>query len=383
MTGDAVFNEVFLDDAVCDDARPHRRRGQRLGGHADDAELRAHRHRRRRRARRVPRARPEGRHARAPGRRRRCSTGAQRQADRRLPRRDRAGQAAGRRRRTPCSARTWPGSTPTPNSGCGTPSGARPRRRAAAVRRWPASASSPRPDREAGGPARGRHLGAPRACSPARTASRTASTPRPWCSRRRRPSTAAPTRSSATSSPSARSACPGTRRRIGADRSARCSGSGPSRASRRRLVSRLDPVPATHRPRGSGVDSYETLLYEEQDGVAIVTLNRPEVHNAFNIAMQSELQERLALAAPQRRRPGRRRDRRGREGVLQRPRPGGEHRAGLPRRGARGPGDGRVSTPFMYNDLGAKINPKAERPLEAGHRRRQRHGLRRRALPPR
>jgi enoyl-CoA hydratase/carnithine racemase len=34
---------------------------------------------------------------------------------------------------------------------------------------------------------------------------------------------------------------------------------------------------------------FETLLYEEKDGVAWVTLNRPDVHNAFNIAMQAEL----------------------------------------------------------------------------------------------
>ena len=34
---------------------------------------------------------------------------------------------------------------------------------------------------------------------------------------------------------------------------------------------------------------YETLLYEEDDGVAIVTLNRPEVHNAFNNQMQQDL----------------------------------------------------------------------------------------------
>lgn len=34
---------------------------------------------------------------------------------------------------------------------------------------------------------------------------------------------------------------------------------------------------------------YEALLYDERDGVAWVTLNRPEVHNAFNHQMQSEL----------------------------------------------------------------------------------------------
>jgi enoyl-CoA hydratase/carnithine racemase len=35
--------------------------------------------------------------------------------------------------------------------------------------------------------------------------------------------------------------------------------------------------------------SFETLGYEERDGVALVTLNRPERHNAFNSLMQREL----------------------------------------------------------------------------------------------
>ena len=34
---------------------------------------------------------------------------------------------------------------------------------------------------------------------------------------------------------------------------------------------------------------FETLTYEEGDGIAVVTLNRPEVHNAFNELMQREL----------------------------------------------------------------------------------------------
>ena len=36
---------------------------------------------------------------------------------------------------------------------------------------------------------------------------------------------------------------------------------------------------------------FETLLYEEENGVARVTLNRPEVHNAFNVQMQRELRD--------------------------------------------------------------------------------------------
>jgi enoyl-CoA hydratase/carnithine racemase len=39
------------------------------------------------------------------------------------------------------------------------------------------------------------------------------------------------------------------------------------------------------------MDDLETLLYDEQDGVAVVTLNRPDVYNAFNRAMERELQQ--------------------------------------------------------------------------------------------
>ncbi|MFM8304784.1 MAG: enoyl-CoA hydratase/isomerase family protein [Actinomycetota bacterium] len=36
---------------------------------------------------------------------------------------------------------------------------------------------------------------------------------------------------------------------------------------------------------------YETVIYEERDGVAWITLNRPERHNAFNHMMQKELRD--------------------------------------------------------------------------------------------
>src|SRR3954452_20754624 len=38
-------------------------------------------------------------------------------------------------------------------------------------------------------------------------------------------------------------------------------------------------------------DSYETLLYTERDGIAFVTLNRPEALNAFDSTMMRELQD--------------------------------------------------------------------------------------------
>jgi enoyl-CoA hydratase/carnithine racemase len=102
---------------------------------------------------------------------------------------------------------------------------------------------------------------------------------------------------------------------------------------------------------------FETLLYEEVEGVAVVTLNRPEVHNSFNNKMQDELHE-----------------------VWQSLRTNNDVRAVL----LTGAGDeafctgidrieavepfladpsgqrrvGRVSTPFMFNSPGPRINPK-------------------------
>jgi enoyl-CoA hydratase/carnithine racemase len=105
------------------------------------------------------------------------------------------------------------------------------------------------------------------------------------------------------------------------------------------------------------VDSYETLLYEEADGVATVVLNRPEVHNAFNSRMQQELRAVWT---------GLRHDDDVRAVVLT----GAGDQAfctGIDRsetiegyladpRASRG--TGRVSTPFMYDEPGDNINPK-------------------------
>jgi enoyl-CoA hydratase/carnithine racemase len=107
------------------------------------------------------------------------------------------------------------------------------------------------------------------------------------------------------------------------------------------------------------VDSFETLLYEERDGVAIVTLNRPEVHNAFNQQMQSELRHLwrslravddvravvLTGAGDQAFCTGIDRFETIQAGYLE-------------KKPLSGDKTGKVSTPFMYNDPGANINPK-------------------------
>ena len=109
------------------------------------------------------------------------------------------------------------------------------------------------------------------------------------------------------------------------------------------------------------MDQLETLLYEERDAVAIVTLNRPEVHNAFNRAMEAELRHVwcslrsndavravvLTGAGDKAFCTGIDRDE-SIKGYLEDPT--GE------KRGAEQ--SGRVSTPFMFNDVGSNINPK-------------------------
>lgn len=102
--------------------------------------------------------------------------------------------------------------------------------------------------------------------------------------------------------------------------------------------------------------AYETLQYEERDGVAWVTLNRPEVYNAFNAQMQHELQTMWRSL---------RRNDDVRVAVLT----GAGEKAfctGIDRTETMGEGRGdgeRVvgsgSTPFMFDDPGANIGPKS------------------------
>ncbi len=101
---------------------------------------------------------------------------------------------------------------------------------------------------------------------------------------------------------------------------------------------------------------FETLLYEEAGGVAWVTLNRPEVHNAFDVRMQRELH---ALWT------GLRRNDDVRCIVLT----GAGDKAfctGIDRTETMGGGladdeklVGSGSTPFMFNDPGDNLGPKS------------------------
>jgi enoyl-CoA hydratase/carnithine racemase len=109
------------------------------------------------------------------------------------------------------------------------------------------------------------------------------------------------------------------------------------------------------------MDSLTTLGYEELDGVAVVTLDRPEVLNAFNTTMQAELAQVwtslrtnddvravvLTGAGEKAFCTGIDRE----ESIVDYlADPTGEKRSKEK--------SGRVSTPFMFNDPGANINPK-------------------------
>jgi enoyl-CoA hydratase/carnithine racemase len=109
------------------------------------------------------------------------------------------------------------------------------------------------------------------------------------------------------------------------------------------------------------VTEYETLLYEERDAVAIVTMNRPEVYNAFNRQMRLELQQVWRSLRPN-------------DDIHVVILTGAGDMAfcsGIDRQESIAPylndpesrkrvpdKPGAVSTPFMFNDVGTYINPK-------------------------
>jgi enoyl-CoA hydratase/carnithine racemase len=109
--------------------------------------------------------------------------------------------------------------------------------------------------------------------------------------------------------------------------------------------------------------SFETLLYQEDDGVAIVTLNRPRVHNAFDQQMQAELHQLwrslrehdpvrvivLTGAGDKAFCSGVDREETIEQGYLEETSPGERRRHHA---------TGFVATPFQYNDPGTNINPK-------------------------
>ena len=130
MTGQALFNEVFFDDARRPCREPHRRRGQRLGRHPDDPALRADRHRCGRVVRPVTEPRREGRrssprhHVR--GRRRRLCRRPSGAVDRHARRSDSHSPTQGRADDPPfAKARAAAPATPTPADGRA-PRGQRP-----------------------------------------------------------------------------------------------------------------------------------------------------------------------------------------------------------------------------------------------------------------
>ena len=118
---------------------------------------------------------------------------------------------------------------------------------------------------------------------------------------------------------------------------------------------------------------FETLGYEESGGVAWVTLNRPDVMNAFNTTMQRELRTLwrwlrrhddvrvvvLTGAGEKAFCTGIDRS----EALAEGPRPGRSGSAHTERR-ARVSGDetvhiGSGTTPFMFDDPGENLGPKA------------------------
>ena len=108
---------------------------------------------------------------------------------------------------------------------------------------------------------------------------------------------------------------------------------------------------------------FDTILYEEDDGVAIVTLNRPQVHNAFDQRMQAELREiwltlrsRVEVRAVILTGSG---EKAFCSGIDRTETIEMEYIQDEEAREKMNFATGFVSTPFQYNDPGMNINPKS------------------------
>jgi enoyl-CoA hydratase/carnithine racemase len=106
------------------------------------------------------------------------------------------------------------------------------------------------------------------------------------------------------------------------------------------------------------IPEFETITYEESDGVATVTMNRPEVHNAFNSLMQREIH---SLWRALRRHDDVRcivltgaGDKAFCTGIDRMEQMGGEHTDTTDPNIV-----GSGSTPFMFNDPGDNLGPKS------------------------
>jgi enoyl-CoA hydratase/carnithine racemase len=119
-------------------------------------------------------------------------------------------------------------------------------------------------------------------------------------------------------------------------------------------------------PDSSALNSFSTLLYEEHDGVAWVTLNRPAVYNAMNQTMQTEL--RTVWRALRHRDEVRcvvitgAGDQAFSTGIDRTEQLGGEADSSgesLANERAHEHNIGFGSTPFHYDDLGDYVGPKA------------------------
>ena len=121
----------------------------------------------------------------------------------------------------------------------------------------------------------------------------------------------------------------------------------------------------------------DTVLYDVTDGLATITLNRPDAMNAMNTAAKVALRDALRDGRGRPRR-ARRPAHRHRARLLRRPGPQGAHRRALrgPRVGRRQRAEHRRE---HYNPIVARPHRDAEAGRRRGQRGRRRGGLRLRA----